>query len=409
MMSMVRDYKGLSYENTEVLSCHFHLHNRYNCVGAIEISLSPWCENVPWPNGWCSVRALSSTVPMGCLTGKSNGASTLQLTLSYAGEHATSNKASTVYMIDHDRVGRRLFPPQQQHEIIALATQPPIQQDHPITHWSMSDLTRAVLENHIVGAIAPSTIWRLLDQAALKPHRWHYWLNSPDPEFYPKMYDIIELYLNALEMYQRGEILLSVDEKTSIQALRRKYPHKPMIPGRVELIEHEYKRHGTCCLTAGLEVATGEVMGLLTPNRPAEVFAEFIQWVCQSYAEAPSIHIVLDNLNTHYHALTCQVVANFCHCTMGSIETGLQRKSFLSDPSKRVVFHFTPSHASWLNQIEIWFSTLVRKVLRRGDFSSVDDLQDKIIRFIEYYNGYLAKPYKWTYTGKPLAAEKKAA
>ena len=203
--------------------------------------------------------------------------------------------------------------------------------------------------------------------------------------------------------------MLSVDEKTFIRALRRKYPHKPMRPGRVELIEHEYKRHGTYCLMAGLEVATGEVMSLLTPNRPTEVFAEFIQWVCQTYAKAPSIHIVLDNLNTHYHALTCQVVAEFCLCPMGSIETSCQRKDFLSDCSKHMVFHFTPSHVSWLNQVEIWFSSLVRKVIRRGDFSSVDDLQDKIIRFIEYYNEYLAKPYKWTYTGKPLAAEKKVA
>jgi hypothetical protein len=408
-MYMVRNYKELSYEDREVLSCHFHLHNPYNCVQAIEQFWNRWCESVPWRNVQYFGLVFSFTVRTDYLIDKSNVVSIHQWTPYCVGENVMSNKESTVCGIDPDRVDRRFFPPQQQHEIIALATQIPVQQGHPITHWSISDLTRSVLENEIVGAIAPSTIWRLLDQAVLKPHRWHYWLNSPDPEFYPKMYAIIELYLNALDMYERGEIVLSVDEKTSIQALQRKYPHKPMIPGRVELIEHEYKRHGTCCLTAGLEVATGEVMGLLTPNRPAEVFAEFIQWVCRTYAEAPSIHIVLDNLNTHYHALTCQVVADFCHCPMGPIETGRQRKVFLADPSKRVVFHFTPSHASWLNQVEIWFSTLVRKVIRRGDFSSVDDLQDKIIRFIEYYNEYLAKPYKWTYTGKPLAVEKKAA
>jgi len=304
---------------------------------------------------------------------------------------------------------RRVFPPQQQHEIIALATQPPKQEGHPLTHWSISDLTRAVLQNEIARSIAPSTIWRLLDQAAIKPHRWHYWLNSPDPDFYPKMYDILELYLNALTMYERGEILLSVDEKTSIQALKRKYPHKRMIPGRIELIEHEYKRHGTCCLTAGLEVATGQIMGMLTANRPAEVFAQFIQWVFDCYADAKKIHMVTDGLNTHYHELTCRAVAQVCNCELPDIETGRQRKDFLTDPSKPVVFHFTPTHASWLNQIEIWFSTLVRKVIRRGDFSSVDDLEDKIIGFIEYYNAYLAKPYKWTYTGKPLAVERKAA
>ena len=304
---------------------------------------------------------------------------------------------------------RRLFPPQQQHEIMALATQPPREQSHPITHWSISDLTRATIQKKIVESIGQSTIWRLLDQAAIKPHRWHYWLNSPDPDFYPKMHDIVQLYLNALEMYQRGEIVVSVDEKTSIQALKHKYPNKPVIPGSGELIEHEYKRHGTCCLTAGLDVAGGEIMGLLTPNRPASVFAEFIQWVLDYYGDANKIHIVTDGLNTHYHELTCQAIAGACDCQLPETKTGRQRKEFLSDPAKPVVFHFTPSHASWLNQIEIWFSTLTRKVIRRGDFNSVDDLQDKIIEFIEYYNEHLAKPYKWTYSGKPLAVERKAA
>ncbi|HOO93654.1 MAG TPA: IS630 family transposase, partial [Opitutales bacterium] len=327
----------------------------------------------------------------------------------YVGDHAMSNKASTVYRTALGPADRRLFPPRQQHEIIALATRPPQREGHPMTHWSISDLTRAVLQNNITDSICESTIWRLLDQTAIKPHRWHYWLNSPDPEFYPKMHEIVELYLNALNMYERGEILLSVDEKTSIQALGRRYPHKPMIPGRRELIEHEYKRHGTCCLTAGLEVATGEVMGLLTPNRPAEVFAEFLAWVCQTYSEARRIHVVLDNLNTHYHTLTCEVVADLCKRKLGPMPTGRERKAFLADSSKRIVFHFTPSHASWLNQIEIWFSTLARKVLHRGDFSSVDDLQDKIIAFIEYYDMHLAKPYQWTYTGKPLAVQRNAA
>ena len=292
---------------------------------------------------------------------------------------------------------------------MALATQPPSQQGHPITHWSISDLTRAAIQKGIVNSIAFSTIWRLLDQAAIKPHRWHYWLNSPDPDFEVKMLDIVNLYLQAFELLKIGEIILCVDEKTSIQALQRKYPHKPVIAGKRELIEHEYKRHGTCCLTAGLEVATGQIMGMLTPNRPAEVFAQFMQWVFDYYADAKKIHIVSDGLNTHYHELTCQVVAQVCDCELPEIKTGRQRKDFLTEPSKRVVFHFTPTHASWLNQVEIWLSVLTRKVIRRGDFSSVADLEDKIIEFIEYYDEYLAAPYKWTYTGKPLAVEKRAA
>ena len=144
----------------------------------------------------------------------------------------------------------------------------------------------------LVETISSATIWRLLDQAAIKPHHWHYWLNSHDPDFEAKMQDIVGLYLKALEMYRRGEIVLSVDEKTSIQALQRKHPTIQV--GSAALIEHEYIRHGTRCLTAGFEVATGSVMGMLSPNRPAEVFAEFIQWVCDYYEDARRLHLVLD-------------------------------------------------------------------------------------------------------------------
>ena len=408
-MVLVSDNKEPDYENMEVLSCHFHLPHLCNFGEETEKRSKLWFENALWRSVWHSVHGLSSIVPTGCHTERSNVVSTLLWMQSYAGENAMNSKASTACRTDQDPVGRRIFPPQQQHSIVALATQPPREQGHAITHWSMTDLRRAVIQKGIVDSICPTTIWRLLDQMAIKPHRWHYWLNSPDPDFYPKMQDIVALYLNALDMYERGEILLSVDEKTSIQALRRKYPHKPTMSGRSELIEHEYKRHGTCCLTAGFEVATGSVMGMLTPNRPAEVFAEFIEWVCQYYCDARAIHIVLDNLNTHYHELTCRAVADFCKCDPGQTKTGRQRKDFLIDPSKRVVFHFTPTHASWLNQIEIWFSTLAGKVIRRGDFCSVGDLEDKIMEFIEYHNKYLAKPYAWTYTGKPLATNRKVA
>ena len=284
-----------------------------------------------------------------------------------------------------------------------MATQPPQEQDCPVTHWSILELQRAVLEKSIVHNISPATIWRLLDQAAIKPHLWHYWLNSNDPDFETKMLDIVDLYLRAPEMYLSNEVILSVDEKTSIQALQRKYPSKAILPGKRELIEHEYIRHGTRCLTAGFEVATGSVMGILTDNRPAEVFADFIQWTCDYYHDASKLHIVLDNLNTHYHETVCRVVSEHCQIDPGDLSTVKQRKAFLCAPDKSIIFHFTPSHASWLNQIEIWFSTLSRKVINRGNFSSVTDLDNKIIEFIKYYNKSLAKPYKWTYTGKPLA------
>jgi len=292
---------------------------------------------------------------------------------------------------------------------VALATQPPREQGQPITHWSLTDLTRACVQLGVVPSIGLSTVWRLLDQAAIKPHRWHYWLNSPDPNFQAKMMAVVNLYLQALDLYHRDEIVLSVDEKTSIQALERLHPTHETQPGRIARIEYEYVRHGTCCLTAGLEVATGSVMGMLTANRPAGVFAEFIAWVGAYYHDARRIHLVLDNLNTHYHELTCQAVSQICRRKPPELTTRAQRVAYLTQPSKRVVFHFTPSHASWLNQIEIWFSTLVRKVLQRGDFASVADLEDQIIAFIRYYNKVLAHPYQWTYTGKPLAAFKAVA
>jgi transposase len=292
---------------------------------------------------------------------------------------------------------------------MALATRPPIQDRVPVTHWSTADLAQAAMVDGIVASISRATVWRLLDQAAIKPHRWHYWLHSPDPEFEPKMLAIVDLYLKAQRLAKRGEIVLSVDEKTSIQALQRRYPHKPPRPGSVERIEHEYIRHGTRCLTASLEVATGEIYGHLTDNRPAEVFADFVESVSRHYRKAKRIHFVLDNLNTHWHEATCRTVAKLSRCPLPPMATGAQRRAFLTKPGKRLVFHFTPSHASWLNQVEIWFGTLTRKVLRRGDFRSVDDLDDKIIEFIQYYDECLAHPYRWTYTGKPLAANEKVA
>jgi transposase len=305
--------------------------------------------------------------------------------------------------------GRPCFPPQEQHKIVALATRPPTEDGVPITHWSATDLAQASMDNGIVASISRATVWRLLDQAAIKPHRWHYWLNSPDPDFETKMLDIVALYLKAQKLKRRGEVVLCVDEKTSIQALQRRFPHKPYRSGSIERIEHEYIRHGTRCLTASLEVATGEIYGHLTDNRPAEVFADFVESVSRHYRKAKRIHFVLDNLNTHWHEETCRVVAKLSRCPLPPLETGVQRRAFLRNSGKRLVFHFTPSHASWLNQIEIWFGTLTRKVIRRGDFASVDDLDAKIIEFIQYYDEYLAHPYRWTYTGKPLAADEKAA
>lgn len=397
------------YFRKRVVPCLYPLHRLCHCEPEIGRNWKPWSASRPWPNVWFHEPGSFYCVPTGYRIERSSGGWAPRWTGLSVGEAATKHTASTAYRISRVPADRRLFPPVQQHQIVTLATQVPVEQGHPITQWSMPDLVRAAVAKGLVASISPATIWRLLDQAAIKPHRWHYWLNSTDPQFQSKMHELVGLYLNALEMYRRGEILLCVDEKTSIQALQRKHPTLLGQAGSITKIEHEYTRHGTRCLTAGLEVATGAVLGMLTANRPAEVFAEFVRQVCDRYAQAPRLHLVLDNLNTHYHLLICQLIADRCDCDPGPLKTGPQRKQFLTDSSKRIVFHFTPTHASWLNQIEIWFSTLTRKVIRRGDFASLEDLEAKILAFIDYHNAYSARPYKWTYTGKPLAAETRAA
>lgn len=232
------------------------------------------------------------------------------------------------------------------------------------------------------------------------------WMRKVDPDFDVRMADVTSTYLSARDWAALGIPVFCVDEKTGIQALERKFPDLPVRPGTPQYSDPHYKRHGTMCLTAGFEVATGEVSGLLTKKRPATVFAEFAKGLCEQAPDAPAIHFVCDQLNTHWHHEICKVVARFSGLEYDpkKHKTGPERKAFLLRGDKRVVFHFTPKHASWLNQIEIWFSTLGRKALNRGSFASIEELCSAINDFIAYHNRFLARPYKWTYTGTPCHA-----
>ena len=405
----IENIRSLSVGNMEVHVCLLPLRRRFR----FERATNPDCRlssaSVLRLSETYSALASSFCARRACRTARSNGGSKPALTRLSVGADATNHRDSTDSAIVLAPADRGLFPPHEQHKIVALATRPPHEANTPITHWSMADLAQASVTQQIVGSISRSTVWRLLDQAAIKPHRRHYWLHSPDPEFERKMLEIVDLYLHAQELAKQGEILVCVDEKTSIQALERKYPHhRSATNPSVERIEHEYIRHGTRCLTAGFEVATGQVFGLLTPNRPSEVFAQFLELLCGRHESARKIHVVGGNLNTHWSEDACRVVAKRSECPLPPIGDGPQRRAFLTSPDKRIVFHFTPSHASWLNQVEIWFGTLSRKLIRRGDFASLNDLERKIMQFITHYNAHLAHPYRWTYTGKPLAVTQAA-
>ena len=250
----------------------------------------------------------------------------------------------------------------------------------------------------------------------MKPHRWRYWLNNQRPEN-PEQFDqevkkVCEIYAAAPELHQQGVRVMSTDEKTGIQALERAHPNKPMQPGKPTYIEHEYMRHGTQVLIANLEVATGHCAApTVSDTRKEADFADHIEQTIATDPEAVWIFI-LDQLNTHKSESLVRLVGTHCRLDMdlgvkgksGILKSMPTRAAFLSDEAHRIRFVYTPKHTSWLNQIEIWFSILARRVLKRGSFSTVNELRERILTFIEYFNKTMAKPFKWTYAGRPLQA-----
>lgn len=220
-------------------------------------------------------------------------------------------------------------------------------------------------------------------------------------------------YQAAPVLAAQGDRIITTDELTGIQALERKHPDLPLAPGKIERHEFEYIRHGTCAAILSRDVVTGQVIApTLGPTRTEADFLTHLQGVVATDPAARQWHVVLDNLNTHQSEALVRWVTEESDLDRelgeqgkwGSLQTQASRAAFLRDPTHRIVFHYTPKHCSWLNQMEIWLSILVRKLIKRGSFTSVDDLKQKILRFIDYYNRTMAKPFKWTYQGKPLVA-----
>jgi transposase len=242
-----------------------------------------------------------------------------------------------------------------------------------------------------------------------------YWLNN-DRAAEPEVFDaevrvVCEHYAKALAWHAEGIHLVSTDEKTSIQALERLHPTLPMRPGLVERQEHEYARHRTRCLMANFEVATGR---MITPSigktRTNEDFAAHIARTIATDPDATGWVFVVDQLNIHQFEDLVKLVAKECSIELELTKKGnlknfksmASRRAFLEEPTHRIRFVYTPKHTSWLNQIELWFSILTRRLLKRGSFTSVEDLEQQILSFIEYFNRTMAKPFKWTYKGRPL-------
>jgi transposase len=267
---------------------------------------------------------------------------------------------------DRPRPGQpRRLSPEQVAEILRLTTQ---RIPHEATHWSQ----RTMAKTAGVSRWQVQQAWAAAD---LKPHRVRTFKISNDPKFAEKVIDVVGLYMRP----PANAMVLSVDEKTQIQALDRTQPLLPLRPGQVERRTHDYKRHGTTSLYAAFDVASGKVIGRVTKLHRAK---EFLQFLRQIDAQTPihlDLHLILDNSSTHK---TSEILA------------------WLAE-HPRFTLHFTPTSASWLNAVESWFSQLERRAVRRGIFTSVQALRDELRRFIEAHNKYSAKPFVWT---KPARA-----
>jgi transposase len=258
--------------------------------------------------------------------------------------------------------------------VVATATSQPPQTDAQWTHRAIAEHLHATRR---IG-ISASQVGRILAEADVKPHRVRGWLDRPDdPGFFTRAQQICRLYQHIPD----DTVLLSVDEKTGIQAKSRKHPTQPARAGRVARREFEYVRHGTLSLMAAMNVATGRVHPKIITRNDSAAFIEFLAELDQAIPKHLTIHLVMDN--------------GFSHTSKAT------RAWLAKHPRFQVTY--TPKHASWLNMIEIFFSILARRLLRRGEFTSRDHLAGKILHFIAEYSR-TAKPFRWRYDGRPLKA-----
>jgi transposase len=277
---------------------------------------------------------------------------------------------------DCPRSGRpSQFTTSQRHDVFAAVVGPP---PSPYARWTVDLLANDLTERGIVPSIGRETVSLWLRTADVKPHRVKYWLTSKDPEFKPKKDRIIGLYLKP----PKDGIVISIDEKTSIQALERTRPGAPPLPHRNRRIDFEYKRHGVVNLIAAFAVHTGDVVGECIEKNDSAAFIRFIRRIMKVHPRR-KLYLILDNGTTHRSKETTAFFARY----------------------PRLVPVFTPTHASWLNQVEIWFSMLSRQALRNVSFQSRDELRKRILQFIDTYNR-TARPFNWTSKGQPLAGRR---
>lgn len=270
---------------------------------------------------------------------------------------------------DKPRRGRPpVIPPKKKLAVTALACEKPLDGSN---QWSVRKLAKAT-------GLGSTTVHRILNEGELKPHKIHYWCGkSPDPEFEEKQAAILGLYLDPPD----NALVLAVDEKSQIQALDRSQPELPMLAGKPKRHTARYTRHGTTCLLAALAVHQGNIESRCVDRHTHKEFLAFLKYLYRKFPRK-QLHVIVDNFSAHKHTKVMEWVAR----------------------RRRLTLHFTPTYASWLNQVEIWFSIFTRDVIRGGVWHSKQELVNQIMHYIKRYNDERARPFQWTYTGKPLAA-----
>ena len=327
---------------------------------------------------------------------------------------AALKRAVEQTLSDAYRSGRpKTFSDKQVAQIVSLATQSPRDYDRPVDDWTGRELADEAKRQKIVSSISTSRVNCFLKLVDLKPqHRkgWCFTTEKDKQLFDKQVKEVCRIYLEASRTWhQFGTHTVCVDEMTSLQANERRAPTRLPLPGEVGKTECQYTRHGTLSLTGSWEVAMGQMIcTTIDKTRTGEDFASHIMATISSDPDGRWI-FVMDNLNTHYGEPIVRAIAKklgMDESTLGDkkkrkgiLGSVASRKAFLCDPSHRVRFVFIPKHSSWLNQIEMIFGVISRRVMRNGNFTSQQDLEDKLRRFVDYYNQTFAKPVSWKYEG----------
>ena len=336
------------------------------------------------------------------------------LAIEFNESHAALRRAVQVTLSDAPRSGRPpTFSDEQVAQIVSMATRSPRDYDRPVDDWTGRELAAEAKCQKIVEVISTSQVNRFLRLVDLKPqHRkgWCFTTEKDKELFKLQLKEVCRIYLEASQAWrQLGTHTVCVDEMTSLQANERRAPTKLPLPGEIGKIECQYTRHGTLSLTGSWAVATGQMVHTtINETRNGEDFASHIMATISRDPDADWI-FVMDNLNTHYGEPIIRAIAGLLginEATLGDkkkrkgiLGSVASRKEFLSDPAHRVRFVFIPKHSSWLNQIEMMFGVISRRVMRNGNFSSKQDLEAKLRQFVDYFNRTFAKPVNWRYDG----------